>query len=207
MLVDINLLPEKESERSTLLIAALCVLSAAILVSLILFLVAQSYTKQSGLIEQQITKLHSEQEDVQASLQVSEFAADKQALASTVMWAEHYQFDTVPLLAGLVRLLPERGFFETFEFASPNTAVLMVQFNTTGEAAYYLTRLQGAEFIDTVTLESVTAEEIDRDNNEEVNHLLHTVPRYLAVYHVSFYDERIVPEKEDDEDEGGIPIE
>lgn len=203
MLVDINLLPEKEKERSTLLIAALGVFSVAILVWLILFLIAQNYTKQSSLIEQQITTLHSEQEDVQASLQVSEFAADKQALASTVSWAEHYQFDTVPLLAGLVRLLPERGFFDAFDFASPNTAVLMVQFNTTGEAAYYLTRLQAADFIDAVSLVSVTAEEIDTDN-EEINHLLHTMPRYLAVYNVTFYDERIVPAEEDDEAEGGI---
>ena len=32
MLVDINLLPEKEKERSTLLIAALAILGAAVLV-------------------------------------------------------------------------------------------------------------------------------------------------------------------------------
>lgn len=206
MLVDINLLPEKDRERSTLLIAALGVLGAAILAWLILFLVANNYEKQSRNLEMQMITLTGQQLDVRASLQVSEFAADKRSLESTVMWAENYQFDTIPLLAGLVRLLPERGFFDTFDFESPNMAILMTQFNTTGEAAYYLTRLQSADFIHSVSLESVTAEEIELEE-DDINYNLHTLPRYLAVYNVTFYDERIVPDVEEDEAEGGVPNE
>lgn len=222
MLVDINLLPEKDRERSTLLFAAIAIIAAAILVWVILFFVAQNYTKQAAKLETQKMTLLDQQAAIQSTLQVSEFAADKQALFSTINWAENYQFDTIPLLAGLVRLLPERGFFDEFEFVGPNSAVLMIQFNTTNEAAYYLTRLQTAEFIDSVTLESISAEDLEvTDDEEEMeNNLdLHKLPRYLAVYHVNFFDERVVidtplddenvivepPAEEDSstEDEGG----
>lgn len=202
MLVDINLLPEKEKERSTLLLAALTIIGVAILIWITLFFIAQSYSKQSIQLEQQQSSLLTQQDAVRDTLQVSEFAADKRALVSTVNWAENYQFDTIPLLAGLVRLLPERGFFDEFEFVGPNSAILMVQFNTTNEAAYYLTRIQAAEFIDGVSLESVRAEEID-DLDEEIETTIdiYRLPRYLAVYNVRFFDERIVIESPiEDED-------
>jgi len=201
MLVDINLLPEKDRERSTLLLVALAIIGVAIIIWLVFFLLAQSYAKQTTNLESQIVKLQKDQEEIKASLQVSEFAADKHALEATVSWAENFQYDTVPLLTGLIGLLPDRGFFDSFDFIAPNTAILIVQFNTTNEAAYYLTRLQAAEFINDITLESVTAEDVVSEEQAidgidiVEDKKIHRLPRYLAVYTVSFFDERLVIEQ------------
>lgn len=203
MLVDINLLPEKEKERSTLLIAALAIIGAAIVIWFILFMLTQHTAKQSASLEEQLTNLQVNQEDVRATLQISEFAADKHALESTVSWAENYQFETVPLLTGLVRLLPERGFFDSFEFVGPNRATLMVQFNTANEAAYYLTRLQAVDIIADATFDSVVAmEETSEETDVEINPGVHALPRYLAVYTVTFFDERVVVETPEEAAEG-----
>jgi len=203
MLVDINLLPEKEKERSTLLIAALAIISAAIVIWFILFMLTQHTAKQSASMEERLVNLQQSQEDVRATLQISEFATDKQALESTVSWAEDYQFDTVPLLTGLVRLLPERGFFDSFEFVGPNMATLMVQFNTANEAAYYLTRLQSVDIIADATFDSVVAmDETTEETDVEINPAIQALPRYLAVYTVTFFDERVVVETPEETAEG-----
>lgn len=204
MLVDINLLPDKEKERSTLLIVALSILGAAILISFVLFLMAQNQEKQSVNLKQQLTTLEEQQAEVAASMQVSEFEMDKIALESTVAWAEAYEFDTVPLLAGLVRLLPERGFFDSFLFTGPNLATLVVQFNSANEAAYYLTRLQAADFLDDATFDSVDAVS---DSAEDIEGETQKIPRYLAIYTLTFFDERAAVANEldetDDASEGG----
>jgi len=203
MLVDINLLPEKEKERSTLLIAALAIIGAAIVIWFILFMLTQHTAKQSASMEERLVNLQQSQEDVRATLQISEFATDKQALESTVSWAENYQFDTVPLLTGLVRLLPERGFFDSFEFIGPNMATLMVQFNTANEAAYYLTRLQSVDIIADATFDSVVAmDETTEETDVEINPAIQALPRYLAVYTVTFFDERVVVETPEETAEG-----
>ena len=47
MLVDINLLPEKETERSRLLIAALAILGAAVLVWLVVLMLSNNLEKET----------------------------------------------------------------------------------------------------------------------------------------------------------------
>ena len=54
MLVDINLLPEKEKERSTLLVAALAILGAAVLLWVALFVLSNSLSQETVTLEQQV---------------------------------------------------------------------------------------------------------------------------------------------------------
>ena len=98
MLVDINLLPVKEKERSRLLIAALTILSAAVLLWLVLLTLSNNFTKETEILEGQLVSLQASQEEIRSELQQSESGDEKKLLASTVGWAEEYQFDTVPLL-------------------------------------------------------------------------------------------------------------
>lgn len=184
MLVDINLLPEKERERSTLLIAALVMLGAAILFGSILFILSLSLSKEAARAETQIASLHASQEVIREKIQPSTNASDREKLASTVAWAEAYRFDTLPLLREMIALLPERGFFVSFEFTAPHESTVVVQFDDKSDAAYYLTRIKSSTVVSSAMMESVVAERLDEETD------VMTLPRFEAMYHIEYIDER-----------------
>jgi len=191
MLVDINLLPEKEKERSTLLIAALAILGAAVLFWLVLFMLSNNLAKETATLEQQLTVLQESQEEIRSELQQTDSGDEKKLLASTVDWAEGYQFDTVPLLHELINLLPERGFIQTFDFTGPNLATVVVQFDTKPDSAHYYARLKSSLSISEIHLDSV---KVDNVLTEEANPTPDVLPRYMATYSILFTDQRIAVE-------------
>lgn len=184
MLVDINLLPEKERERSTLLIAALIVIGAAILFWAVLFILSLSLSKEAARTEMQITALHASQEAIREDIQPSTNADEREKLASTVKWAEANRFDTLPLLREMIALLPQRGFFVSFEFTAPHESTVIVQFDSKSDAAYYLTRIESSTVVSSATMESLVAESLDEETD------LATLPRFEATYHIEYKDER-----------------
>jgi len=188
MLVDINLLPEKERERSTLLIAALAILGAAVLLWLALFMLSNNLANETATLERQLIVLQESQEEIRSELQQTDLGDEKKLLASTVDWAEDYQFDTVPLLHELINLLPERGFFQTFDFTGPNLATVIVQFDTKPDSAYYYTRLKSSQSISEIRLDSV---KVDNASTQETNLSTDVLPRYMATYSILFTDQRI----------------
>ncbi|WP_060203221.1 hypothetical protein [Sporosarcina koreensis] len=186
MLVDINLLPEKERERSTLLIAALVILGAAILFWATLFLLSLSMSKETLRAETQISSLHASQETIRENLKPSTHADVREKLAATVEWAEAYRFDTLPLLREMIALLPERGFFVSFEFTAPHASTVVAQFDDKSAAAYYLTRVKSSAVVSAATMESLVAESLDEQSGSE------SLPRFEATYHIEYLDGRDV---------------
>ena len=216
MLVDINLLPEKERERSVFVIAALAIIGAALLVWLVLLFLSNGLTKESDKLGSQLLTVQQSQEELQATLQVSESVGAKKQLESTVEWTESYQLDTVPILKDTISLLPKRGFFRSFDFTGPNTALLTIQFDTSTEAAHYLSRLKSSSHLSDATLNSVITEELeDETENELENGTIAILPRYVAEYAIQIIDSRSLIEgtaepsdesiPEEDLEEGGEP--
>lgn len=191
MLVDINLLPEKETERSQLLVGALAILGAAVLLWLILFMLSTNVAKETATLERQLLVLQESQEEIRSELQQTDLSDEKKLLASTVDWAEGYQFDTVPLLHELIHVLPERGFFQTFDFTGPNLATVVVQFDTKPDSAYYYTRLKSSQSIAEIRLDSVKGDYV---STEETSQATDVLPRYIATYSILFTDQRIAVE-------------
>ena len=188
MLVDINLLPDKERERSTFVIAALAIIGAALLVWIGFFVAATNLSKEiESLNHQQATVLQS-QEDIRTNLQVSQSLAAKKQLEATIEWAEAYQLDTVPVIKETISLLPKRGFFRNVDFTETNLAVLTVQFDTKTEAAHYLTRLQSSDVLTNASITSIIAEELD---NVVEKALWSPIPRYIAEYSIQLTDSRL----------------
>lgn len=191
MLVDINLLPERERERSQLLVGALAIIGAAVLVWLISLTLSNNLANETKTLENQLVSLQATQEEIRSELQQSESGDEKKLLAATVGWAEEYQFDTVPLLNELITLLPERGFFQNFNFTGPNLATVTVQFDTKPDSAYYSTRLKASPSISEIHLDSVT---IDDSTDEKTAESTTVLPRFIAVYSIQFVDNRISAE-------------
>ena len=186
MLVDINLLPEKERERSVFLYAALAILAAALLFWLIFFLLTRSVDQDTERLEEQLLRLELTQSELTARLNRSETAQSYKQLEASVNWVEGYRYLTAPLLEDLVALLPKRGYFISFGFTAPHQATVEVQFDDKTEAAYYLTRMLSSENVETASIESIETEDLDTEEEETTNWL----PRYIATYTIFFVDPR-----------------
>ncbi|TWT09017.1 PilN domain-containing protein [Planomicrobium sp. CPCC 101079] len=199
MLVDINLLPQKERDRPVMLFAALGIVLAAILIWLIFFFMAQSQAAEQAALDAEYAQVSAEGAALRAQLEAAVGMNEEQQLKATVDWAESYQFDTIPLLADLVSRLPERGFFDSFSFTKPNEAILSVQFDTAREAAYYLAQLKTSELITSAKLDSVINEELEAaeeaDVLEDTEEKIIENPRYLATYSLVYVDERTPSEE------------
>ena len=203
MLVDINLLPQKERDRPAVLIAAVAILLLALLVWAVFAMMASAETDEQQALEAQAQGVIAEQEQIRNELEARQGMNEEQQLQATVEWAESYQFDTIPLLEELVSLLPARGFFQTFSYTGLDQAQLIVQFDSSREAAYYLAQLKSSELLASATLDNVATEIFDEATEEEVI-VDPSEPRYLATYTLLFQDERIPIEGGE---EGEVPEE
>ena len=190
MLVDINLLPQKERDRPAVLIAAVAILLLALLIWAVFAMMASAETDEQQALEAQAQGVIAEQEQIRNELEERQGMNEEQQLQATVEWAESYQFDTIPLLEELVSLLPARGFFQTFSYTGLDQAQLIVQFDSSREAAYYLAQLKSSELLASATLDNVATEIFDEATEEEVI-VDPSEPRYLATYTLLFQDERI----------------
>ena len=195
MLVDINLLPQKERDRPAFLIAAISILLLAVIIWGVLAFLAGSHEDEQAVLASQSVQVAAEQEVIRAQLEAAQGMNEEQQLKATVDWAESYQFDTVPLLEELVSILPARGFFESFSYTGLDQAILSVQFDTAREAAYYLAQLKASELIEAATLDSVAQNKLDSAETEEgvvvEKAVIQETPRYIATYTLVFIDERI----------------
>ncbi|WP_075620469.1 hypothetical protein [Paenisporosarcina indica] len=201
MLVEINLLGEKERDRPAFVVAAISLILLGLVVGLVFYFLGNSFENKQQEIAAQSAEVVGQQAAIQAQMQTSVSLNDAQKLQKTVEWAETYQFDTLPLIRELTSLLPERGFFANFTFTSPNGALVDVQFDTSREAAFYLTQLKSSEMITVVNLttlssqvlEEATVEESDGTTNK-VGPESQLMPRYLASYEITFLDTRMPAE-------------
>lgn len=91
-------------------------------------------------------------------------------------------------------MLPMRGFFNQISFSEPNTATLIVQFDATRDAAYYLAQLKASELLDYASLDSVNSAALSLTEEEEAalaEEGTIIAPRYLASYTLVFVDDRL----------------
>ncbi|WP_019412523.1 hypothetical protein [Paenisporosarcina sp. TG20] len=199
MLVDINLLGEKERDRPAFVVTAILLILVGLVVGIVFYILGNSYSNKQFVIAAQSAEVVSQQASLQEQMITSEALDDTQKLQKTVEWADTYRYETLPLIRELTSLLPERGFFMNFTFASPSQVTITVQFDTSREAAFYLTQLKSSEMITEVALSTLTyqplpepVEETDGTQTEvEVEPSEVVMPRYLASYSVTFLDTRM----------------
>lgn len=159
MLVEINLLPQKEPRKKSffILVAAL----AVIFLSLGTYYILQIQSTKSDIanMDSQIkmTKELASIEEKNANKNESELSIT--LLKSAVEWAYSYPIQTLPVMQHLTGLLPERGFIQTFGYTEAGTVTISVQFDSAREAAFFLDNLNESDWIDDVNLSSLTAKE------------------------------------------------
>lgn len=157
MLVDINLLPQKEAKNKTLLVLAIIFAVILLLGVFFLFWFSHRYDNQISHLDQQITSTESLIAVEQQKLVTSNATNSLTELKNTVEWAKAYPLKTIPVLQELTSLLPERGFIKTFTYGETGTVVLNVQFEENREAAFYLSSLLDSKWVSDAKITSLNA--------------------------------------------------
>ncbi|SDM23458.1 Tfp pilus assembly protein PilN [Bacillus sp. OK048] len=161
MLVEINLLPQKEPRKTSflILVAALTVIFLSL--GTYYFLQIQSTKSDIANIDSQIKMTKDLAVIEEKNAQTSHSAMSVTLLKSAVEWANSYPIQTIPVMQHLTGLLPERGFIQTFAYTEVGTVTISVQFDSVREAAYFLENLNESEWIGDANLSSLTAKEQD----------------------------------------------
>ncbi|RSD23313.1 hypothetical protein [Mesobacillus subterraneus] len=197
MLVEINLLPKKEHRKSSQLIIAfiLFLLFAGMLTGV--YLQGSNYSGKMKSLDHQIEVLQKLNTAQQEKLAADNAGNSMVKLQAAVQWAEQYPMDAVPLLQGVISLLPERGFIQNFEYNTADSILVTIQYDASREAAYYLSSLKQADWVQDAELLSIVAAELEEEaavNGNSQNSDEKTLPRYSAVYKIT-YDQDVLKDK------------
>ncbi|WP_409251519.1 PilN domain-containing protein [Bacillus sp. SCS-153A] len=184
MLIDINLLPQKERKRRLPVYIGLAALILTLLGTG--FLLIHTHLSQQEL--ENITKNLEMKKEYRLQQEIAvnniESSDGVEQLHTAVQWAEQYPIDTVPVLEHLTSLLPERGFFRQFSYTEDGMVNLNVQFDTSRQAAYFLNDLKNSDWISEAKLTSLLTSLSEADEGIFVLPEDQLMPRYLGQYEV-----------------------
>jgi type IV pilus assembly protein PilN len=203
MLVEINLLPKKEHKKSSQLIIAILILLFFTVSSAFIYIQGNSYSSKIESVDKQIESLQKLNAAQQAKMTDVEAGNSAVKLQAAVEWAEQYPMDTVPLMQNIIALLPERGFIKNFEYSNLDSVLITIQFDTTRDAAFYLSSLKQSEWVEEAVLLNVIAERLTEEteagetgssiiDSEDADSL----PRYSVQYKITFSPEYFNRESE-----------
>ena len=161
MLVEINLLPQKEPKKFNIIYLSTIVAVLA-LISGLYFWQIQSVKSDVDSADKQIAMTKKIAEKQEKRAQTTELASSASLLKTAVDWAADYPIQTIPVMRHLNSLLPERGFIQSFAYTEAGTVTISVQFDSTREAAYFLESLKESDWIEDASLNSLSATETEQ---------------------------------------------
>jgi Tfp pilus assembly protein PilN len=158
MLVEINLLPQKEPKKFNILYLSTIIVIFVIVGGIYYWQIQTAKTDVEAL-DKQITATKKITEKEESKANVNEASQSSNTLKIAVDWARDYPVPTIPVMKELTSLLPERGFIQSFAYAEAGTVTLTVQFDSSREAAFFLNSLKDSEWIKDASLSSLNAVE------------------------------------------------
>ncbi|MCQ6278264.1 PilN domain-containing protein [Bacillus sp. EB600] len=164
MLVDINLLPQKEQKKLGLLIILAILVGLFLLASILYYVQIHTAKDTFQSIDKQITMTKKIEEQLQKKQGSSASANSANQLKTAIDWADNNRIETIPVMRHLTALLPERGFIQTFTYNETGTVTITVQFDTPTEAANYLNSLNHSSWIEKVSLNSLNSSSSDSNS-------------------------------------------
>jgi type IV pilus assembly protein PilN len=184
MLVEINLLPQKQRKRSTNYRIILYMLFAFLLCMILLYWQVQRYNQEIDQLQVEITNYEQSIAEIQQEVNM-ESSSSYVELSNAVDWSSKYPIKSVAVLRHLTSLLPERGFLLTYSYTENGALNLTVQFDTKKEAAYYLNWLNDSEWIKEVKLSQLTTSQTEASVNPDLE-TQETAEEYLPRYTGNF---------------------
>ncbi|WHY84879.1 hypothetical protein QNH39_19810 [Neobacillus novalis] len=164
MLVEINLLPQKEPKKFAFIITLSSLLAVFLVIGGFYFWQTQSVKDELTSLDRQIstTKKIAEKEQQNNETVISSSSVSQ--LKGAIEWAND-PIQTVPVMQHLTSLLPERGFIQSFGYTESGAVTLTVQFDSAREAAYFLNSLNHSKWIEEASLNSLAAAETNTETD------------------------------------------
>ncbi|MDF1506879.1 hypothetical protein PZE06_01650 [Robertmurraya sp. DFI.2.37] len=212
MLIDINLLPQKEAKNKSLLTFIVISCFLLFIGGAFAFWINATYTKKLENIEQQIATAEQLVASEQQKITAYESASSIADLENAVKWAKSYPIKTVPILKNLTALLPERGFIQSINYEETGLLQLTIQFEMSREAAYYLNSLLESDWVTNARLETLDAVtgfydkkfgEPDAGFDDRAIKNEKYIPRYLGLYEIELNREVLKASGDSSHEEGG----
>ena len=157
MLVEINLLPQKEPKKIGFIITLSSLVALLLIVGAFYLWQTNAVKSTIASIDRQISMTKKIAEKENKSTEAVEAASSVNQLKSAIEWANEYPIQTIPVMRHLTSLLPERGFIQSFAYTEAGTISLSVQFDSAREAAYFLDNLNESKWIEEASLSSLSA--------------------------------------------------
>ncbi|WP_175639836.1 hypothetical protein [Metabacillus schmidteae] len=177
MLAEINLLPQKQQRNYTNILVLLMIAIILLVGTLVILMMVKQKNEQITQLQQEYQQVQQQTAALQQQASQDDSSKAVAELEKAIEWSKEYPIDFVPLLNELTKKLPEKGYFYSLEYGENASLHLLVQFESSREAAYYLKRLKDSDVMNEVRL--VTVEAVPLEDQED------TVPRYLATYELS----------------------
>jgi type IV pilus assembly protein PilN len=187
MLVDINLLPQKEKKSFITPILFICLI--------LLFLgtgswIGMDYYETSVQLEQKEQALKQEKKIVQVQRQLkkqAEAAKKTTPLLEKVEYVRSKEIEAVALLQHLVALLPERGYFMKYDYKDRSTITIEARFDTLAETSQYLHELTNSRYLTEAKIEKMETTNFEEvAAGEDLTEFEGYLPRYHAQYKIQF---------------------
>ncbi|MBV7505989.1 hypothetical protein KW850_12050 [Bacillus sp. sid0103] len=157
MLVEINLLPQKEPKKIGFIITLSCLVALLLIGGAYYLWQTNSFKSNIASLERQISMIKKIAEKENKSTETVEATSSVSQLKSAIEWANEYPIQTIPVMRHLTSLLPERGFIHSFVYTEAGTVSLTVQFDSAREAAYFLDNLNESKWFEEASLSSLSA--------------------------------------------------
>ncbi|MBH0169378.1 PilN domain-containing protein [Fictibacillus sp. 18YEL24] len=201
MLVDINLLPVKESKslKTTILfiVAVTLLLGSATWIGL-------DYYVNSGKLQEKERILAQEKLLVQEQLKKQQEAVPQvgsEPLAEKIDYIRDKKIAATDLLQHLVALLPERGYFINYEYKDKRTILVEAQFDTLAETSNYLYELTNSPYLAAASIEKMETTNFEEINEgEDMTAMADYLPRYRSLYKIEFEKDKILELKGEEND-------
>ncbi|MEN8701172.1 PilN domain-containing protein [Bacillus infantis] len=202
MLVDINLLPQKEKRSKAAYISLAVAGLAAVILSVSLYVYLGSQKEEIEQVETQIAQTNEILEAQRVKLADYESSNSVGELENAISWAKEQPFSMVYILNEVTKLLPERGYITEFEKDEDNKIKQIVQFDTKSQAAYYLNSLLTLEWLDEAILTEAKTTDVLKDDDDETSAAEEEIlPRYFAAYELQINSSLLKQEIENKEKE------
>lgn len=204
MLIDINLLPKKESRNIAMFIIIVTVF--------ILLLSGAIYFYWQVTTMKQTAKQMQQEIDVTTDIltieqkKLTEFQSmnEIEQLEKAINWTKEQPADVNFIMQHIIKLLPTRGFILDFNL-SVEMLQCTIQFDTSAEAAFYLDLLLETDWITNATLTERTTKQLEEEEEKEevvetTEEMDDVLPRYIANYDIYINLDSVRAETTKDDD-------
>jgi Tfp pilus assembly protein PilN len=157
MLVEINLLPQKEPKKVSVLVISSVLIALFLLVTAFYFYQIKTAKNDIASVDKEMKEVQKLEAELQKQQGSGTSANSVTLLKNAITWTDKNRIETIPVMRHLTSLLPERGFIQTFGYQEAGTVTLTVQFDTSREAASYLDSLNHSSWITSASLKSLNA--------------------------------------------------